>query len=132
MPSLGTRILLFLSSFPQLLLILGIRKSLGNRRVAYILFGMAALSILGLLTYFGIPRSLAAHEITIQSSSSRNGEAMSYIVTRTCSRSSVPVTCGFPPCTDLARRLRLPPCGPPGTAMLMGHDSRSFRRPARA
>ena len=80
MPNLGTRILLFLSSYAPLFIILGIRKSFGHSTVSIILFAAAVLSVLVLLAYLGVVRRLAAHPVTIQSASSRDGEAMSYIV----------------------------------------------------
>lgn len=81
MPNLGTRILLFLSSYAPLLVILGIRDSFGHPAVSYALFVVAAVSVAGLAAYLAVARRLAPNLVTVQASSTRDGEAMSYIVT---------------------------------------------------
>lgn len=81
MPNLGTRILLFLSSYAPLLIILGIRNSFGHKTVSIVLFSVAVLSVLALLGYLALVRRLGSHSVTVQAASSRDGEAMSYIVT---------------------------------------------------
>lgn len=81
MPNLGTRVLLFLSSYAPLLVILGVRNAFGHMKISYVLFGVAALSILGLVIYLSVARRLTAHEIVVQQAVSKDGEAMSYIVT---------------------------------------------------
>ena len=81
MPNLVTKILLFLSSYAPLLVILGVRNSFGHTKISIVLFAVAALSVLALVAFLAVARSLAPHEVTVQQATSKDSEAMSYVIT---------------------------------------------------
>jgi hypothetical protein len=80
-PNLGTRALLFVSSYAPLLVILGIRNSFGHWSISLGLFSLAAVSVVVLVVFLRLAGRLGSHAITVQTSSARDGEAMSYVVT---------------------------------------------------
>jgi len=79
-PNLMTRVLLFVSSYAPLLAILWVRKTFGDGWFSWAIFGLALLSVAVLVIYLTLARRLAAHEVIVRSSSSKDGEAMSYLV----------------------------------------------------
>ena len=81
MPNFPTRLVLFLSSYAPLFLILALRSWADNYRVALGLAGLAVLSVIVLLAFLRQARTLAADKVSISSVISRDGDAMSYIVT---------------------------------------------------
>lgn len=81
MPNLVTRILLFVSSYSPLLGIIVVRNSFSNRWVCVGLLLTALGSVFGLWLYLRLAKKLASHSIVAATVSSRDGEAMSYIVT---------------------------------------------------
>jgi hypothetical protein len=81
MPNALTCLVLFFSSYAPLFLILAIRSGVTNRWLALSLTALAAISVLVLWWFVRKARTLAAHKVSIASVISRDGDAMSYIVT---------------------------------------------------
>jgi hypothetical protein len=81
MPNALTRIILFCSSYAPLFLILAIRSWIDNRWLAVSLAAVATVSVLVLWLFVRKARTLAAQKVAITSVISRDGDAMSYIVT---------------------------------------------------
>jgi hypothetical protein len=81
MPNPFTRLVLFLSSYVPLFLILGIRSWAENRKLAIALTAVTIVSILVLCAFLRQVRTLAADKVSVASVISRDGDAMSYIVT---------------------------------------------------
>jgi len=81
MPNIPTRLILFLSSYAPLFLIIAMR---GWRDSLYLALGLAAVALISVLVLFLFlrnARKLAADKVKICSVVSRDGDAMSYIVT---------------------------------------------------
>ena len=81
MPNLVTRILLFISSYAPLLIILWVRDAFGDPRLSQALLWAALVSVSALFAYLGLISRLATHSVRVANASSRDSEAMSYIVT---------------------------------------------------
>ncbi len=81
MANFGVRLLLFFSSYAPLLVILSVRNYFNNRVVSLSLLGVAIVSVLTLFGYLRVAHSLAPHGITVNDATSKDGDAMSYIVT---------------------------------------------------
>lgn len=81
MPSIPTRLILFLSSYAPLFLIIAVRGWHESKPLATGLAVVAVLSVVVLFTYLGVVRSLSSGKVGITSVISRDGDAMSYIVT---------------------------------------------------
>jgi len=81
MPNAFTRVVLFFSSYAPLFLILAIRSWVENWWLAMSLAAVAAVSVVILWLFVRKARTLAAHKLAITSVISRDGDAMSYIVT---------------------------------------------------
>jgi hypothetical protein len=81
MPSVPTRVLLFLSSYAPLFLIIAMRGWSDSRYLAGGLAVLAILSVVVLFIFIRNARKLTADKITVDSIISRDGDAMSYIVT---------------------------------------------------
>jgi hypothetical protein len=81
MPNAPTRLILFLSSYAPLFLILAIRSWVENRKLSIGLAVVALVSLVVLWAFVRQARTLAAQPISIASVVSRDGDAMSYIVT---------------------------------------------------
>jgi hypothetical protein len=81
MPNIPVRIILFFSSYAPLFLIIALR---GWRDSRYLAIGLAVASVVSVLVLFvflRIAQTLAAGRIKVDSVASRDGDAMSYIVT---------------------------------------------------
>jgi len=81
MPNAFTRVILFFSSYAPLFLILAIRSWVDNRLLAVSLAAIAGVSVIVLWAFIRKARTLAAGKLAIGSVISRDGDAMSYIVT---------------------------------------------------
>lgn len=81
MPNFPTRLILFLSSYAPLFLIVAMRGWHENRGFAIGLVVVAALSVLVLFAFLHTVRTLSADKVIVSSVISRDGDAMSYIVT---------------------------------------------------
>ncbi len=81
MPRMSTRALLFLSSYSPLFLILSMRGWHDNRHLALGLALLAFVSLLGLIVFLRLARSLQPSLLIVMSVKSRDGDVMSYIVT---------------------------------------------------
>lgn len=81
MPNVPTRLILFLSSYAPLFLIIGMRGWSDSRAFAVGLPIVAVLSVLVLFVFLRVAQKLAADRIRVDSVTSRDGDAMSYIVT---------------------------------------------------
>lgn len=81
MPNVPTRLILFLSSYAPLFLIIAMRGWSDSRYLAVGLAIVAVLSILMLFVFLRVAQKLAADRVKIDSVASRDGDAMSYIVT---------------------------------------------------
>jgi len=81
MPNVPTRLILFLSSYAPLFLIIAVRGWKDSRSLAVSLVAIAVLSVLILFGFLHIVRKLAADKVAVSSVISRDGDAMSYIVT---------------------------------------------------
>jgi hypothetical protein len=81
MPNFPTRLILFLSSYAPLFLVLAIRSRVDNRGISIGLTSVAAISVLVLWLFLRQVRTLAHDRVVIASVVSRDGDAMSYIVT---------------------------------------------------
>lgn len=80
MPSILTRILLFLSSYFPLTVIFFCLLLGKNRPLAIAILGVGGLGLLGISVYFRLSRRLNPTRITVASVQRRDAEAMSYIV----------------------------------------------------
>lgn len=81
MPNVPTRLILFFSSYAPLFLIIAMR---GWDKSRYLALGMAIIAVLSVVVLFvflRIAQKLAADKIIVSSVVSRDGDAMSYIVT---------------------------------------------------
>jgi hypothetical protein len=81
MPNALTRLILFLSSYAPLFLIIAVRGWKDSRTLAIALAAIALLSVLVLFIFLHVVRTLSADKVAISSVISRDGDAMSYIVT---------------------------------------------------
>lgn len=81
MPNIPTRLILFLSSYAPLFLIIAVRGWRDSRSLAIALAAIAVLSVLVLFVFLQFVRKLAADKVAVSSVISRDGDAMSYIVT---------------------------------------------------
>jgi hypothetical protein len=81
MPTKFARILLFLSSYAPLFVVFALRNPCQSLLVEIALYGIAAISVLGLLLFIRQGLSIAATTIEIKSASNRDAEAMAYVVT---------------------------------------------------
>lgn len=81
MANVVIRLVLFLSSYAPLLLIVAIRNYSLHRGFSWSLVGLALLSLLVLFGYLRLASSLSPHNLTVKSATSKDGDAMSYIIT---------------------------------------------------
>jgi len=81
MPNIPTRLILFLSSYAPLFLIITMRGWRDNRPLAVGLAIVAVLSVVVLFAFLHTAQKLAADKVKVSSVISRDGDAMSYIVT---------------------------------------------------
>src|ERR1700693_5744628 len=81
MPNILTRLILFLSSYAPLFLIIAVRGWKDSRSLAIALAAIAVLAVLVLFVFLHVVRKLSADKVAISSVISRDGDAMSYIVT---------------------------------------------------
>jgi drug/metabolite transporter (DMT)-like permease len=81
MPNIPTRLILFLSSYAPLFLIITMRGWRDNRHLAVGLAIVAVLSVIVLFTFLHIVQKLSSGKVSVSSVISRDGDAMSYIVT---------------------------------------------------
>lgn len=81
MPNVPTRLILFLSSYAPLFLIIAVRGWRDSRSLAISLAAIAVVSVLVLFVFLQVVRKLAADKVAVSSVISRDGDAMSYIVT---------------------------------------------------
>ena len=81
MPNTLTRLILFLSSYAPLFLIIAMRCWSDSVLLAFSLTLVATLSVAILFVFLRVERNLAAEKIVVESAGSRDGDAMSYIVT---------------------------------------------------
>jgi len=70
-----------MSSYAPLLVILWVRDAFGNSCLSRAMLWAALVSVTALFTYLGLVRRLASHSVQVVNASSRDSEAMSYIVT---------------------------------------------------
>ena len=75
------RLILFLSSYSPLFVILGVRHYAVHRIPALLLFALAAASVLTLAVYLNLASQLSSYSLDIKTVRSRDGDAMSYVVT---------------------------------------------------
>jgi hypothetical protein len=81
MPNIPTRLILFLSSYAPLFLIIAMRGWRDSRYLAAGLAVVAVVSVAVLFIFLRTAQKLAADKVTVSSVVSRDGDAMSYIVT---------------------------------------------------
>jgi len=81
MPNILTRLILFLSSYAPLFLIIAMRGWRHSRHLAVGLAIVAVLSVIVLFAFLHTVRKLSAGNATVSAVKSRDGDAMSYIVT---------------------------------------------------
>jgi hypothetical protein len=81
MPNVPTRLILFLSSYAPLFLIIAVRGWRDSRCLAAGLGGVSIISVIVLFAFIATARKLASDKISVASVVSRDGDAMSYIVT---------------------------------------------------
>ncbi len=81
MPNVPTRVILFLSSYAPLFLIIAMRGWSDSRYLAVGLAVLAVLSVIVMFVFLRYARKLAADKIVVHTVISRDGDAMSYIVT---------------------------------------------------
>src|SRR6266478_9860369 len=81
MPNIPTRLILFLSSYAPLFLIIAMRGWRDSRHLAVGLAGVAVVSVAVLFIFLSTAQKLAPDKVTVSSVVSRDGDAMSYIVT---------------------------------------------------
>lgn len=80
MPSIPSRLMLFLSSYSPLLAILAVRNW-DSRAIALALLLVGAASVLWLVAFIHHARTIAPTSIEIDRATSKDGELVSYIVT---------------------------------------------------
>ena len=80
MASTLSRVVLFLSSYSPLFLIVGLLNS-SDAWVTLVFFGIAFGSIIVLFLFLRTYREITPYSVTLKSVSSRDSDAMSYIVT---------------------------------------------------
>jgi len=80
MPSILTRILLFLSSYFPLSVIFFFLLLSKHRQLAIAILALGGLGLLGISVYFRLARRFNPTSITVASVQRRDAEAMSYIV----------------------------------------------------
>jgi hypothetical protein len=81
MPNVPTRVILFFSSYAPLFLIIAMRGWEKSRHLALGIAIFAIFSVVLLFVFLRIVRKVAADKIIVESVVSRDGDAMSYIVT---------------------------------------------------
>jgi drug/metabolite transporter (DMT)-like permease len=81
MPNIPTRLILFLSSYAPLFLIVAMRGWRDSRHLAVGLAIVAVLSVVVLFAFLHTAQKLSAGKVSVSSVISRDGDAMSYIVT---------------------------------------------------
>jgi len=81
MPNVLTRLILFLSSYSPLFLIIAMRGWEKSRVVAIAITCIAVLSVMVLFIFLRLVGRLSPEKILVESVDSRDGDAMSYIVT---------------------------------------------------
>jgi hypothetical protein len=81
MPNVPTRLILFLSSYAPLFLIIAVRGWKDSRSLAIGLAVAAVLSVVILFVFLRMAQNLAPGKVAVSSVISRDGDAMSYIVT---------------------------------------------------
>lgn len=81
MPNIPTRLILFLSSYAPLFLITAMRGWRDSRHLAVGLAIVAVLSVVVLFAFLHTAQQLSAGKVSVASVISRDGDAMSYIVT---------------------------------------------------
>ena len=81
MPNIPTRLILFLSSYAPLFLIIAMRGWRDSRHLAVALAIVAVLSVVVLFAFLHTAQKLSAGKVSVASVISRDGDAMSYIVT---------------------------------------------------
>lgn len=81
MPNAPTRLILFLSSYAPLFLIIAVRGWKDSRCIAIGLAAVSAVSVATLFIFLRVVRQLAPGKVAVSSVISRDGDAMSYIVT---------------------------------------------------
>src|SRR5215831_1215181 len=80
MPNIPTRLILFLSSYAPLFLIVAMRGWRHSRGLAAFLATAAVISVVVLFAFLRTAQRLASDKVHVSSISSRDGDAMSYIV----------------------------------------------------
>lgn len=81
MPNVPTRLILFLSSYAPLFLIIAVRGWKDSRFIAIGLAVAAVLSVVTLFVFLRLVHRLAPGKVAVSSVISRDGNAISYIVT---------------------------------------------------
>lgn len=81
MPNILTRLMLFLSSYAPLFLIIAVRGWRESRYIALGLAAIAVLSVVVLFVFLRVAQRLSPGKVAVSSVNSRDGDAMSYIVT---------------------------------------------------
>jgi drug/metabolite transporter (DMT)-like permease len=81
MPNVPIRLILFLSSYAPLFLIIAMRGWRDSKHLAIGIAVVAVLSVIVLFIFLRSAQRLSAGKISISSVISRDGDAMSYIVT---------------------------------------------------
>jgi hypothetical protein len=81
MPNIPTRLILFLSSYAPLFLIIAMRGWHESRHLAVVPAIVAVLSVVVLFVFLRTAQQLSADKVSVSSVISRDGDAMSYIVT---------------------------------------------------
>ena len=81
MPNIPSRLILFLSSYAPLFLIIAVRGWRDSWHLAVCLAIVAVLSAVVLFVFLHTAQKLSADKVSISSVISRDGDAMSYIVT---------------------------------------------------
>ncbi len=81
MPNVPTRLILFLSSYAPLFLIIAVRGWKDSRNIAIGLAAVAVISVVILFAFLWLAEKLAPGKVAVSSVISRDGDAMSYIVT---------------------------------------------------
>jgi hypothetical protein len=80
MPTIPTRLILFLSSYAPLFLIIAVRGWHDNWHLALLLAIVAVVSVIVLFVFLHQAQTFAPSKIVAASVTSRDGDAMSYIV----------------------------------------------------
>lgn len=81
MPTVFTRLVLFASSFAPLFIVFGVLQSFGGGFAAWICYGIAVGSLLGLFGFLRVARRLAPIHATIADVSRRDADTIAYVVT---------------------------------------------------